>query len=156
MNPHIVDVTDADGRVIAPGRLAAAESTHRELRPHLPSDYAATMQRIFAGGGRMSVAVVDDRVVGVAVHRIYENTFCGVHLYLDDLVTAAAVRSQGIGAMLLAHVRRVAVASGCRHVTLDSGTQRQQAHRFYFREGFVATAFHFYSMVGSQGDEHEG
>jgi hypothetical protein len=26
---------------------------------------------------------------------------------------------------------------------LDSGTQRQQAHRFYFREGMLATAFHF-------------
>lgn len=153
MNPRIVDVTDADGRVIAPDWLAEAESTHRELRPHLPADYVATMTRVFAGGGRMSVAVLGDRVAGVAVHRIYENTFCGVHLYVDDLVTAATVRSRGIGAMLLAHVRHVAKAGGCGLVTLDSGTQRQQAHRFYFREGFVATAFHFSAAVGGESDE---
>jgi len=30
-----------------------------------------------------------------------------------------------------------------RAYDLDSGTQRTQAHKFYFREGMVVTSFHF-------------
>lgn len=139
----IIDVTDREGRVVAPDWLARAEAVHRELRPHLAADYAGTMQRVFAGGGRFSVAALDDRVVGVAVHRIYENTADGVHLYVDDLVTTQAERSRGAGRALLDHLKSIARDAGCAFLTLDSGTQRRQAHKFYFREALVVTAFHF-------------
>jgi GNAT superfamily N-acetyltransferase len=139
----IIDVTDRDGRIVAPDGLARAESVHRELRPHLASDYAGTMRRVFAGGGRLSIATRDDRVVGVAVHRIYENTADGVHLYVDDLVTTELERSRGAGKALLDHLKAIARDAGCAFLTLDSGTQRRQAHKFYFREELVVTAFHF-------------
>jgi hypothetical protein len=32
-------------------------------------------------------------------------------------------------------------------VHLDSGVQRQHAHRFYFREGMTITSFHFRAAV---------
>jgi GNAT superfamily N-acetyltransferase len=101
------------------------------------------MRRVFAGGARMSVAVRDDAVVGVAVHRIHENTFDGVQMYCDDLVTNAGARSTGVGAALMRHMEALAIAAGCAKLNLDSGTQRQQAHKFYFREGMVVTSFHF-------------
>ena len=41
------------------------------------------------------------------------------------------------------HLRQLARAAACASLTLDSGTQRQQAHKFYFREGMVVTSFHF-------------
>ena len=140
---RIVDVTDARGRVVEPDWLARAESVHRQLRPQLPDDYAAKMQRVFAGGGRLCAAVRGDDVVGVAVHRIHENTFDGVMMYVDDLVTDDARRSQGVGKALLDHLQRIARDAGCAKFTLDSGTQRQQAHKFYFREGLVVNSFHF-------------
>jgi hypothetical protein len=84
----------ASRTVLEPDWLARAEPVHRELRPDLPGDYALTMQRIVADGGDMAVAVADDAVVGVAVFRSYCNTANGVHFYVDDLVTAAASRSQ--------------------------------------------------------------
>ena len=31
----------------------------------------------------------------------------------------------------------------CDTFSLDSGAQRQQAHKFYFREGMTITSFHF-------------
>ena len=34
-----------------PALLARAEPVHRQLRPHLADDYAATMAGIFADGG---------------------------------------------------------------------------------------------------------
>ena len=140
---RIVDITAADGSVIEPEWLARSESVHRQLRPQLPQDYAAKMRRVFADGARMCVAVRGDRVVGIAVHRIHENTVDGVQMYVDDLVSEDTLRSQGIGKALLDHTQRIAREAGCTKFNLDSGTQRQQAHKFYFREGMVVTSFHF-------------
>jgi GNAT superfamily N-acetyltransferase len=140
---RIVHVTDEAGRVVHPGLLARAEVVHRQLRTALPVDYAAKMARVFAGGGRMIVATEHEQVHGVAVYRIYENTFNDLHLYVDDLVTDEGLRSRGIGKLLLGECERVARERGCKALTLDSGTQRRDAHRFYFREGLTITSFHF-------------
>jgi GNAT superfamily N-acetyltransferase len=140
---RIVEITDPDGRIVEAEWLARAERVHRELRPHLPDDYASKMRRVFAGGARMSIAARDDAVVGVAVHRIHENTFDGVQMYCDDLVTNPDARSSGVGAALMRRMEALARAAGCAKLNLDSGTQRQQAHKFYFREGMVVTSFHF-------------
>jgi hypothetical protein len=32
---------------------------------------------------------------------------------------------------------------GCEMFSLDSGTHRQEAHAFYFREGMRVSSFHF-------------
>jgi len=140
---QIMSITDAQGGIVAPEWLARAEGVHRQLRTTLPADYRAKMQRVFAGGARMCVAVDGERVLGVAVYRIYENTFAGVQMYVDDLVTDEAQRSRGVGKRLMTHLQDVARAAGCENYALDSGAQRQQAHKFYFREGMVVTSFHF-------------
>ena len=140
---RIIDINDAQGRVIEPGWLARAEAVHRQLRPQLPAEYSAKMQRVFGGGARMTVAVHGGEVAGVAVHRIHENTFDGVQMYVDDLVSDESRRSQGIGKALMRHLEAIAIEANCARLNLDSGTQRQQAHRFYFREGMVITSFHF-------------
>jgi GNAT superfamily N-acetyltransferase len=146
---HIVDLNDSAGNLVFPAWLAKAELVHRQLRPQLPIDYAGKMRRVFASGARMSVAVCNEDVVGVAVHRMHENTYDGLQMYVDDLVTDDAQRSRGIGKILLDHLQRIAHASGCRTFQLDSGTQRQQAHKFYFREGMVVTSFHFRKSLES-------
>ena len=140
---NIVEVTDGAGAVAAPEWLARAEGVHRQLRTALPADYAQKMQRVFAGGARMCVAVEGAEVRGVAVYRVYENTFTGRQLYVDDLVTDENRRSTGVGRALLGHLERKARALGLDTLSLDSGTQRTQAHKFYFREGMVVTSFHF-------------
>ena len=52
-------------------------------------------------------------------------------------------RSRGVGRALVQHLQDLALAAGCEATTLDSGTQRTQAHKFYFREGMVVSSFHF-------------
>ena len=52
-------------------------------------------------------------------------------------------RSRGVGRALMEHLQELAQAAGCEAATLDSGTQRTQAHKFYFREGMVVSSFHF-------------
>jgi GNAT superfamily N-acetyltransferase len=123
--------------------LKAAEAVHRQLRPNLPADYVGKMQSVFAMGGRMSVAVHEKKVVGVAVYRIHENTSSGLLMYVDDLVTDEAVRSTGVGKLMLDHLQHVSRDAGCTTFSLDSGVQRTEAHNFYFREGMRVFAFHF-------------
>ena len=143
MSFQIVTITDERGAVVEPQWLARAEAVHLTLRTGLPADYAGKLARVFAGGGRMCLAAEGERVVGVAVYRISENTFAGLNLYVDDLVTDERNRSRGVGHALLAHLEQVAGKAGCGSLRLDSGTHRQQAHKFYFREGMVITSFSF-------------
>lgn len=140
---NVVAVTDARGAVVDAALLAAAEPVHRQLRPHLPADYAGRMREVFASGAEMAVALDGERVVGVTVFRVIEKTFTGRELYCDDLVTDEASRSRGAGRAMVAYMERVGRERGCDALALDSGTQRQQAHKFYFREGLVVGAFHF-------------
>ncbi|MES2884467.1 MAG: GNAT family N-acetyltransferase [Pseudomonadota bacterium] len=140
---QLIEVTDGQGRVIAPEWLIAAEATHRQLRPQLPADYAAKMQRVFAQGGRMVIAVDGEAVLGVAVWRVYENTHQGMQVYVDDLVTDDHHRSQGVGAALIEWLSARSRMLSATALTLDSGTQRIHAHRFYLRERFDITSFHF-------------
>ena len=91
----------------------------------------------------MLVAADGETVVGVAIWRVHENTFNGVQMYVDDLVTDETRRSGGVGRALMDALQKKARELGCESFSLDSGTQRQQAHKFYFREGMVVTSFHF-------------
>ena len=139
----LVDVTGGDGSVLEQEWLARAEVVHRQLRPGLPADYCARLQAVFANGARMSLAAEGNTVRGLALWRVIENTYEGRRLYVDDLATDAAHRSRGVGRALLQHVEGRARALKCDVLALDSGTQRTEAHRFYFREGLVIPSFCF-------------
>ncbi|MEU9233777.1 GNAT family N-acetyltransferase [Streptomyces subrutilus] len=117
----------------------------RELRPHLTEDL---FRSILAEGGSQGLRFTaaydgDGACVGAAGWRIVANTYLIRKLYVDDLVTAATARSSGVGHALLAHLEDHARAAGCTTLSLDSGTQRTDAHRFYFRERMAVTAFSF-------------
>ena len=78
-----------------------------------------------------------------SIFRIIENTHAGRKLYVDDLVTDETQRSQGVGKLLLDGLTEEARTRGCQTIDLDSGTQRTDAHRFYFRERMVVRVFGF-------------
>ena len=144
MPAKVIPVTGSRGEVADAALLAAAEGVHRQLRPDLPVDYAGRMREVFAGGAEMAVALGEGgEVAGVAVFRILEKTFTGRELYCDDLVTDERRRSTGVGRALLGYMEALARSRGCDVLALDSGTQRAQAHKFYFREGLAVSAFHF-------------
>ena len=147
--PEVVPITGERGAIVRADLLAAAESVHRQLRPQLPADYVARMNDVFAGGGEMAVCMVDGKVAGITVFRVLEKTFTGRELYCDDLVTDERQRSTGVGHALIAYMEDIVRSRACTAFTLDSGTQREQAHKFYFREGMAITAFHFSKKVGA-------
>ena len=143
MTVEVKPVTDAKGAVIDAGLLKRAESVHRQLRPQLPADYAARMKEVFASGAEMAVALAAGEVAGVTVFRVIEKTHSGRELYCDDLVTDEGRRSTGVGHALMQYMERVCRERRCDTFALDSGCQRQQAHKFYFREGMTIPSFHF-------------
>ena len=147
---EMIEITDTRGAIVAALWLERAEAVHRELRTALPAEYRAKMQRVFAGGGRMVVAAERDAVCGLAVWRVHENTAIGIHLYVDDLVTAEARRSLGVGHALMQWLEQRARELACVALVLDSGTQRSRAHRFYFREGLAVVCFNFSKDLAPQ------
>ena len=140
---QVISITNDKQQIIAADWLAKAEGVHRQLRPQLPQDYLGRMRELFANGAEMAVAAAGTEVVGVTVFRILEKTFCGRELYCDDLVSDEKQRSTGVGHALMQYMENICRERGCDVLTLDSGTHREQAHKFYFREGLTITSFHF-------------
>ncbi len=140
---RIVALSDAAGRIVEPGLVAMAETVHRQLRPDLPSDYAARIAEVCANGARLEAAMVGGAVAGLALWRIIENTFEGRRLYVDDLVTDEALRGRGVGKALLGWLAETGRRAGCQVLALESGVQRPRAHAFYFREGLTIPSFSF-------------
>jgi GNAT superfamily N-acetyltransferase len=147
---NVVAVSGENGEIADAQLLAAAERVHLQLRPHLAGRYVPRMREVIAAGAEMAVAHVDGEVLGVAVYRMVERTFSGREMYCDDLVTDEARRSKGVGHALMEHMRSLCARRGADAFTLDSGVQREQAHKFYFREGMTVTSFHFTQVLSDR------
>lgn len=125
--------------------IAATYDVMHQLRPHLVRErYVAEVRAMMASDGFRLVALRDDGVVrAVAGYRYMRMLYCGPLLYVDDLVTDDRARSRGHGARLLDWLKGEARRHGCRELQLISNVVREQAHRFYFREGMGIQCFHF-------------
>lgn len=120
-----------------------------QLRPHIaPDQYLPMIRRMMQTDGYRLVAVQDEAGVrAVAGYRCMEMLYCGRILYVDDLNTDEAHRSRGYGRQLIDWLKQEAKAQDCTQLHLDSGVQRPQAHRFYFREGLTINAYHFWAPL---------
>jgi len=115
-----------------------------ELRTHLvKGTFMNTVRDMETDGYKLAFIEDSGVVVAVAGYRIYTNLFMGKHLYVDDLVTSEKIRSNGYGEKMINWLREVAINNQCHYYHLDSGTQRDQAHKFYFKQGFTIASFHF-------------
>jgi GNAT superfamily N-acetyltransferase len=125
--------------------ILAARRVMRQLRPQIPeAAYLETVRRMMRTDGYLQAAVFDgDVVVAIAGYRFMEMLYAGKTLYVDDVNTDETLRSRGHGKMLMDWLKREARERGCVQLQLDSGVQREQTHRFYFREGLTINCFHF-------------
>ncbi len=132
--------TDAD--------IARCFPVMQQLRPHLvAADFVAQVRRMQGGGFHLAGLEEDGEVRAVAGYRYTEKLFSGKNLYVDDLVSDATERSRGHGRALLAWLVAEARRHGCAQLELDSGVQRAEAHRFYFRERLHLSAYHFVTAL---------
>lgn len=73
----------------------------------------------------------ESRVVAVIGFKEMTTFNNGRFIWVCDLVTDASKRSKGFGEMLLSYVHDLAKEKHYERVSLSSGLQRQDAHRFY-------------------------
>jgi ribosomal protein S18 acetylase RimI-like enzyme len=123
----------------------------KELRPHLElADFKHLVTLAHAADGyRLVVADYKGEVRGVMGYRILHDLVHGSHLYIDDLVTAAKHRDQGVGAQLLKFAEAEARRLGFTNLRLCTGIENEEAQRFYKREGWEARSFAFKKKVPS-------
>lgn len=134
--PILLAETDAD--------IARCFPIVRQLRPHLvEAEFVARVRRMQREAFHLALLEEDGAVRAVAGYRYLEKLFSGKNLYVDDLVTDTAQRSRGHGRALLAWLVAQARLNGCDNFELDSGVQRHDAHRFYFRERMGIASYHF-------------
>ena len=129
--------------------IAATFDVMHQLRPDLARvDYVPLVRELMESDGfRIAFMREDGAVRAVAGFRIMRMLYCGSILYVDDLVTDDGVRSRGHGKALLDWLKAEGRRVGCSEIQLISRVTREQAHRFYFREGLAIECFHFRSKL---------
>jgi GNAT superfamily N-acetyltransferase len=135
---HLIDLEVDDPR------LPEAHAVLSQLRIGLTLEqWRRIYMEGYPQGLRFTAVDADGVIVAVAGWRLVACTTAGRRLYIDDLVTDGATRSAGHGHLLVAELEQRARDAGCTVLDLDSGVQRGDAHRFYFRERMTITAYHF-------------
>ncbi len=78
------------------------------------------------------VAVLGERVVGFAHHRLYARpSEGGKGLFLDDLFTPRDLRGRGVGRALIIRLTEVAREHGCAKVRWVTASDNDLAQRLY-------------------------
>ncbi len=119
-------------------------SVIKELRPHLEEETFVPMITEMIGEGYVLAFIEEDNKAVAAIgFRYLQFLFMGKHIYIDDLSTLPSQRGKGLGSRLLDFVEEKARAEGYKAVTLDSGYQRNDAHKLYLNKGFILGSHHF-------------
>lgn len=126
-------------------QIIATRAVMLDLRPNIiETDYLSTVRRMMRTDDYHLAALYEGETVrAVAGYRFTEMLYCGKILYVDDLNTDKQHRSEGHGQALMEWLKTEAKAAGCGQLHLDSGVQRESAHRFYFRERLTINCYHF-------------
>lgn len=120
----------------------------QELRPLLRrEEFVAAIRQQQSEGYRLAMLEDEGDVTTVGGFRVQHMLATGKTMYVDDLVTAATARSRGHGKAMLHWLMDLARSEECESFSLDSGTQRQEAHAFYLRERMRITSFHFFRKM---------
>jgi GNAT superfamily N-acetyltransferase len=114
------------------------------LRPMLKeTEFVGQIKAMQKEGYTLIYIEEGNNVVSLAGYRIYSMLYCGKMLYIDDLSTLAICRGKGYASILLNHLYTLAKKENCITIHLDSGHVRTTAHKLYFKEDFIISAFHF-------------
>ena len=144
-SPILLDVRYVDQE----SEVLACYGLMRQLRPHLTSEHEFLMrwQRQVKAGYRLLALWQEAKPVALAGFRTQENLVHGVHFYVDDLVTDEQSRSSGYGQILMERLKAEGRALGCAKLVLDTPVTNTLGHRFYYRQGLLATSLRFNTLL---------
>ncbi|GCD84067.1 putative N-acetyltransferase YhdJ [Parageobacillus thermoglucosidasius] len=113
--------------------ILAGFSVMKHLRTHLDENsYLELVMEAQQKEGYRLVALYDHgKMVAITGFMPMITLYNGRFIWVCDLVTAPSERSKGYGEKLLSYVHQWAEENGYGIVSLSSGLQRVDAHRFY-------------------------
>src|SRR5579871_4625838 len=124
--------------------IAACYQTFKALRPHLiEKEFVSRVRRQQSEGYRLIYVAESKSVVAAAGYRFLEFLAWGRVLYVDDLITHPDKRGAGYGGALMDWLIAHGREKKCDELHLDSGYQRQDAHRLYLNKGLQLGCHHF-------------
>lgn len=113
------------------------------LRPHLDREsFVDKVRRQMEEGYTLIFIEDEEGVKSVAGYRIAHFLAWGKVLYLDDLITLPEARGIGFGTHLLKWLKGEAKRHLCNGLHLDTGIERNDAHRLYLNLGMTINGLH--------------
>lgn len=106
-------------------------------------EYSRLLAEMLPMGYRCVGAWQGKKLVGICGFWSGTRFWCGRFIDLDNVIVDSALRSKGIGKKLVAWVEKEAKRHKCKIVGLDCYVTAHDAHRFYFREGYISLGYHF-------------
>lgn len=136
-------MTETIVRSAAEHDLPEVLNLYRHLHPHDPELETATAERVWStllASPFMTVIVVQagDLLVSSCTLAIVPNLTRGGRSYgvIENVVTHADYRRQGLGQRVLAHAIALAWQADCYKVLLATGSKQESTLRFYEEAGF--------------------
>ena len=118
-----------------------------QLNPKLPAPTLERLQAIVDDPAvTLFVAREGEEIVGTATVIVYTTPFW-IKARLDEVVVDDVSRGKGVGAALVKASLDLARKKGVEVVELQSGVQRDVAHRLYERMGFKRRETNVYRIV---------
>lgn len=130
---------ESDADIIA--SLPVMQGLHPQWTDALA--YLRQIRKQMAGGYRLVLLRFRGEAAACAGYRCLDMLTRRHFMHVDDLVTAARLRSHGLGEALFRWLVAEARRQGCTRIDLDSRINRGEAHRFYVRQCMTATSLHF-------------
>lgn len=116
----------------------------KQLSPALTEeDYAAMLPQMVPNNYYQAAAYDGDTCVAVSGYWICTKLYSGKYIEIDNFVVSEAYRSKRVGKLLLDWILDEGRRNGCKTAMLDAYVENFKAHRFYYREGFIARGFHY-------------
>jgi len=135
-------MTEAIIRDAAHDDLPQLLDLYRHLHPEeqLPAETANAAWSALLGSGVMTVIVAQagEQLVSSCTLAIVPNVTRGGRSYavIENVVTHADYRRQGLGRQVLARATELAWRADCYKILLATGSQRESTLRFYEGAGF--------------------
>lgn len=118
----------------------------QQLNPHMSETlFRQRLTRMIAEHGYRCAAAFDasGKMLGLSGFWILCRIWNGLNVDIDNVVVDESARGLGVGKKLMDWIEAKARAEGCEMAVLDAFTHNSDAHRFYFREGYIVRGFHF-------------
>lgn len=128
--------------------ISACFDVMHHLRPHIVEEgFVEKVRRQYESGYKIIYVTEGASVASLAGFRVLETMAWGKILYIDDLITHPRYTKRGYAKDILDWLCELAKNKLCDEVHLDSGYQRNDAHRLYLNKGFLMTSHHFSKRV---------